>query len=93
MCTCGPEPFSQVNSKVYLLFLPSFSLIPCLFAALLFLVNYSESAQQKFEERRAGRKVFHAFHGSKLENFHSILHFGLQGHMNKVGEYGKKNFF
>uniref|UniRef100_A0A7R8VEM6 Poly [ADP-ribose] polymerase n=1 Tax=Timema douglasi TaxID=61478 RepID=A0A7R8VEM6_TIMDO len=30
------------------------------------------------------KKTMFGFHGSRLENFHSILHHGLQQHMNKV---------
>lgn len=30
------------------------------------------------------KRTFNAFHGSRLENFHSIMHFGLQQHFNKV---------
>jgi poly[ADP-ribose] polymerase 16 len=50
----------------------------------VFAVTYSESANERFSERRGDRPVIHAYHGSRLENFHSILHYGLQGHMNKV---------
>lgn len=38
----------------------------------------------KFEKTRAGRDLFYAFHGSRLENFHSIIHNGLHCHLNKV---------
>lgn len=31
------------------------------------------------------KKLLHAYHGSRIENFHSILHHGLQQHLNKVG--------
>ena len=30
------------------------------------------------------RNTLFAFHGSRLDNFHSILHYGLQQHLNKV---------
>ena len=51
----------------------------------VFAVTYSESANERFNERRGNRSIIHAYHGSRLENFHSILHYGLQGHMSKVG--------
>lgn len=51
----------------------------------VFAVIYSESANDRFNERRGDRPIIHAYHGSRLENFHSILHYGLQGHMSKVG--------
>ena len=30
-----------------------------------------------------------AFHGSRLDNFYSILHYGLQQHLNKTGLFGE----
>ena len=36
-----------------------------------------------------GRKTQWAFHGSRLDNFHSILHYGLQQHLNKTGLFGE----
>jgi len=50
----------------------------------VFSVNYSPSANERFNELRGNRTLLLAYHGSRLENFHSILHYGLQGHMNKV---------
>ena len=38
----------------------------------------------RWEERMAGRPSLWAFHGSRLDNFHSILHTGLQQHRTKV---------
>ena len=35
------------------------------------------------------RKTHWAFHGSRLDNFHSILHYGLQQHLNKTGLFGE----
>ncbi|XP_077295349.1 poly(ADP-ribose) polymerase 16 [Arctopsyche grandis] len=37
-------------------------------------------------------KTFYAYHGSKLENYHSILHHGLQQHMNKTKLYGSGTY-
>ena len=50
----------------------------------VFEVNYSEAANTKFQDVRKGRELLYAYHGSRLENFHSILHHGLASHMNKV---------
>lgn len=50
----------------------------------LFEIAYCKQMEAKFEEARAGRDLIYAFHGSRLENFHSILHNGLQCHLNKV---------
>ena len=35
------------------------------------------------------KKTHWAFHGSRLDNFHSILHYGLQQHLNKTGLFGE----
>jgi len=50
----------------------------------LFSVTYAEDIDKKFDQLRGDRRVLYAYHGSRLENFHSILHYGLQGHLNKV---------
>ena len=50
----------------------------------IFEVVYEGTADDKFQEKKLGHDLIYAFHGSRTENFHSILHCGLQGHMNKV---------
>jgi poly[ADP-ribose] polymerase 16 len=50
----------------------------------IFEVVPSEAASAKFEQIRQGRQLFYGYHGTRLENFHSILHNGLAFHMNKV---------
>ena len=42
-----------------------------------------------WEERVATESSLWAFHGSRLDNFHSILNFGLQQHRNKVSLFGE----
>jgi len=42
-----------------------------------------------WEERVSNESNLWAFHGSRLDNFHSILNFGLQQHMNKVSLFGE----
>ena len=42
-----------------------------------------------WEERVATEPSLWAFHGSRLDNFHSILNFGLQQHRNKVSLFGE----
>ncbi|KAG7280992.1 hypothetical protein CRUP_016624, partial [Coryphaenoides rupestris] len=49
----------------------------------LFELEYCDQLNARFEKTRAGRDLFYAFHGSRLENFHSILHNGLHCHLNK----------
>lgn len=50
----------------------------------LFELEYCEQMNARFERMREGRDLFYAFHGSRLENFHSIIHNGLHCHLNKV---------
>lgn len=52
----------------------------------LFELEYCDQVNARFEKMREGRDLFYAFHGSRLENFHSIIHNGLHCHLNKVGE-------
>ncbi|KAL0154843.1 hypothetical protein M9458_049106, partial [Cirrhinus mrigala] len=49
----------------------------------LFELQYCDLLNSKFERTRAGRELIYAFHGSRLENFHSIIHNGLHCHLNK----------
>ncbi|XP_063981787.1 protein mono-ADP-ribosyltransferase PARP16 [Diachasmimorpha longicaudata] len=35
-----------------------------------------------------GHSTFYAYHGSRLENFHSIIHYGIQQHMSQPGLFG-----
>lgn len=51
----------------------------------LFEIEYSSPANAKFYETKGERDLIYAFHGSRLENFHSIIHNGLHCHLNKVG--------
>lgn len=39
---------------------------------------------QAWERRKASSSSFYAYHGSRFENFHSILNLGLHQHLNKV---------
>ncbi|XP_003967755.1 protein mono-ADP-ribosyltransferase PARP16 isoform X2 [Takifugu rubripes] len=58
----------------------------------LFELEYSDQMNARFEKTRAGRDVFHAFHGSRLENFHSIIHNGLHCHLNKNSVFGEGTY-
>ncbi|XP_036591964.1 protein mono-ADP-ribosyltransferase PARP16 isoform X2 [Trichosurus vulpecula] len=49
----------------------------------LFEIVYSGRVDAKFHETKGERDLIYAFHGSRLENFHSILHNGLHCHLNK----------
>lgn len=58
----------------------------------IFEVDYNEAADERFELLRNGRKIMYGYHGSRIENFHSILHHGLAGHMNKMSLFGKGTY-
>jgi poly[ADP-ribose] polymerase 16 len=40
--------------------------------------------EMRWREVSGGHKTLYAFHGSRLDNFHSILHYGLHKHFSKV---------
>ncbi|CAH2102565.1 unnamed protein product [Euphydryas editha] len=44
----------------------------------------NSNAELKWKELSKDHKVFYAYHGNRLENFFSILNFGLQQHLNKM---------
>ncbi|XP_060611596.2 protein mono-ADP-ribosyltransferase PARP16 [Anolis sagrei] len=58
----------------------------------LFEITYSSQMNAKFEETKAGRDLLYAFHGSRLENFHSIVHNGLQCHLNRTSLFGEGTY-
>ncbi|ORX60887.1 ADP-ribosylation [Piromyces finnis] len=43
----------------------------------------------EFEKLKKEYGSFYAYHGSSFENFHSILHYGLQTNLNKRSAFGK----
>lgn len=53
-------------------------------AAHYFRLEDSDGRQRAWRRAADGRRTFHAFHGSRFENFHSILSLGLHQHLNKV---------
>lgn len=58
----------------------------------IFEVLPNKTNQLKFKQLQQGRKIFYAYHGSRIENFHSILHNGLASHMNKNGIFGEGTY-
>lgn len=58
----------------------------------IFEVLPSEELEKKFERLRDGRNSFYAYHGSRFDNFFSILHNGLNTHMNKVSVFGEGTY-
>uniref|UniRef100_A0A182PQI2 Poly [ADP-ribose] polymerase n=1 Tax=Anopheles epiroticus TaxID=199890 RepID=A0A182PQI2_9DIPT len=49
----------------------------------------NNSSERAFQQHAGEFRTRHAFHGSRLFNFHSILHYGLQQHLNKVSLFGE----
>ncbi|KTG45031.1 hypothetical protein cypCar_00041769, partial [Cyprinus carpio] len=58
----------------------------------VFELQYCDVLNTKFERTRAGRELIYAFHGSRLENFHSIIHNGLHCHLNKTSLFGEGTY-
>ncbi|XP_069851265.1 protein mono-ADP-ribosyltransferase PARP16 isoform X3 [Dipodomys merriami] len=58
----------------------------------LFEIEYFDSANAKFYETKGERDLIYAFHGSRLENFHSIIHNGLHCHLNKTSLFGEGTY-
>ncbi|XP_053573551.1 protein mono-ADP-ribosyltransferase PARP16 isoform X2 [Bombina bombina] len=58
----------------------------------LFEIEYCEKLNTKFQETRGERDLLYALHGSRLENFHSILHNGLHCHLNKTSLFGEGTY-
>ncbi|XP_062516957.1 protein mono-ADP-ribosyltransferase PARP16-like [Corticium candelabrum] len=52
----------------------------------VFKVDYLDDS--RFSSQRETFGTFYAYHGSRLENFHSILHHGLISHLNKNSVFG-----
>ncbi|XP_042330919.1 protein mono-ADP-ribosyltransferase PARP16, partial [Sceloporus undulatus] len=66
--------------------------VPVTAPDFLFEITYSSQMNAKFEETKAGRDLIYAFHGSRLENFHSIVHNGLQCHLNRTSLFGEGTY-
>uniref|UniRef100_H2YF11 Poly [ADP-ribose] polymerase n=1 Tax=Ciona savignyi TaxID=51511 RepID=H2YF11_CIOSA len=55
----------------------------------LFEVVYGDKENERFMKQAEGHDIIHAYHGSKCENFHSILYHGLRNNLNKVAFFGE----
>lgn len=54
------------------------------------IVNVKQSSsEERWKTIAQGHSTFFAYHGSRLENFHSIIHYGLQQNMCKKSLFGK----
>ncbi|KAJ0182541.1 hypothetical protein K1T71_001910 [Dendrolimus kikuchii] len=53
------------------------------------VISSSKSAAEiKWKDLARNHNVFYAYHGNRLENFYTILNFGLQQHLNKNTLFG-----
>lgn len=72
-----------------------FAKAPCLAAfqrpQFIFEVVHRDDAnsERRFRENRTDFQTHHAYHGSKLFSFYSILNYGLQQHLNKTSVFGE----
>ena len=53
------------------------------------VLEVSTQSTQRWCHNVKDKKTYWAFHGSRLDNFYSILHNGLQQHLNKTGLFGE----
>ena len=60
-----------------------------------FEINYSSTRNERFNDlTENGRyRKFYAYHGTRFDNLHSILHIGFLGHMNKLSLFGSGTYF
>ncbi|XP_002731205.1 protein mono-ADP-ribosyltransferase PARP16-like [Saccoglossus kowalevskii] len=58
----------------------------------IYEIHPNSVSDTKFEELRDCRDLLYAYHGSRVENFHSILHNGLHAHMNKNSLFGEGTY-
>lgn len=50
----------------------------------IYEITYKTGASQKFDEMKEKYGIKYGYHGSRLDNFYSIINNGLQVHMMKV---------
>lgn len=60
----------------------------------IFEVVYSETntLSAMFDDMSQTRDVWYAYHGSRVDNFHSILNNGLHAHLNKTSFFGEGTY-
>jgi len=54
-----------------------------------YILEVSNQATLRWLKNIENKKTYWAFHGSRLDNFYSILNYGLQQHLNKTGLFGE----
>ena len=50
----------------------------------IFEIKHNEISNAQFDELRQDMNILYGYHGSRVENFYSILNNGLHAHLNKV---------
>lgn len=81
--SCKEKSFQELQDKTGE---ASFSLQP----SHVFEVKYRNSQScAKFDDLAQNYDIKYGYHGSRLDNFHSILHNGLQVHMTKNALFGE----
>lgn len=58
----------------------------------VFRLEYKPEIEARFQELATPHGTFHAFHGSTVERFHSIIHNGLLNMFNKTSAYGEGTY-
>ncbi|XP_019855808.1 PREDICTED: mono [ADP-ribose] polymerase PARP16-like [Amphimedon queenslandica] len=79
------DKFSLIESQTSV---PAHKVQPYCF----FELQYSSEREEKWQRTASEYGTFLAYHGSRMENFHSIAHNGLLSHMNKVGIFGEGTY-
>eukprot|EP00731_Ephydatia_muelleri_P031675 Em0023g182a len=59
---------------------------------LIFELCYSKESEEKFKRLSSSYGTFMGYHGSRVENFHSIMHNGLLSHFNKTSLFGEGTY-
>ncbi|XP_071503844.1 protein mono-ADP-ribosyltransferase PARP16-like [Diadema antillarum] len=60
--------------------------------SFIFEIAYHSTAGQRFKTLSEKYETMFAYHGSRWENFHSIIHNGLHSHMSKNTLYGEGTY-
>jgi len=66
--------------------------VPVAAPNLIFQISSAKQSatEEKWKLSAKDHSTFYAYHGSRLENFHSIVHYGLQQNMCKVQQIDVK---
>lgn len=87
------DPYiKSVNKECYKTVLRSVpSEMPVAMPNLIFQVTSTKQSvgEERWKTLAQGHPTFYAYHGSRLENFHSIIHYGLHQSMCKKLMFGK----